>query len=505
LRRLRGMGSVRSRIAQAKTECLVVSALFLGGFLFFLGVFARNRLVPGIDGPYYLIQVRSLLGTGRLVYGDPPLTFYLFALFALLVGDVALGVKVGVSLFCALSMIPAYFLARRVAGKAAGYLAMVFVLSPLYIRMMTDFMKNAVGVVFLLSFLYYLHDMAFSGRNRRNLSLTLLFLLLTGLTHILDLGVALLILGLYLAAVTVLDVNRREFAKSVAIVVLFLGGFAAVAVAAFSSLFTDFSKGLTFLRDLFATPEEHPSLPLFPPTGGRQGPAPPPGGPVPAPRIPLSWVVLVSTLALGCVMAVYERKRRKEAAALLSVVTLTGILLSLPFIPPQWLWRLLLMEFIPVALILSYGLWRLSHRLLRIEQRGVAVFLVSICLIPFLFQSVNTALHVRPTIDQPGLHDLEEMKARIPEGSVVVLYVGEILYWVEYVGDIDIAHRPSEELWQSYAHVLGLLRRNDPRPRVRALIKGSEPLFEGEVFLLVELPGPAALGYAKCRVRTPAS
>lgn len=60
--------------------CFLLSSL---GFVFYLWVFVRNPLIPGIDGPYYLIQVRSLLQTGKLVYGDPPLTFYLLAFFCL--------------------------------------------------------------------------------------------------------------------------------------------------------------------------------------------------------------------------------------------------------------------------------------------------------------------------------------------------------------------------------------------------------------------------------------
>ncbi|KPV65501.1 MAG: hypothetical protein AOA65_0105 [Candidatus Bathyarchaeota archaeon BA1] len=54
-------------------------------------------------------------------------------------------------------------------------------------------------------------------------------------------------------------------------------------------------------------------------------------------------------------MALYEwRANRKEAALTLSTTTTAGMLLSLSFIPPQWLWTFLLMEFIPIAIILGY-------------------------------------------------------------------------------------------------------------------------------------------------------
>ena len=54
--------------------------IWLLGFLFSLWVLTRYPLIYGVDGPYYLIQVRGLLEEGRLLYGDPPLAFILFAL-----------------------------------------------------------------------------------------------------------------------------------------------------------------------------------------------------------------------------------------------------------------------------------------------------------------------------------------------------------------------------------------------------------------------------------------
>ena len=130
----------------------LVILLLSAGFIFNLWVFFRSRLITGIDGPYYLIQVKSLLEKGSLVYGDPPLTFLLLALFSLLAGDVMVGVKVGTSFLCALSTVPAYFIMRGVTGRrAAGLYAMLLIIfSAPYVRMMTDFIKNAVGIFFLL-------------------------------------------------------------------------------------------------------------------------------------------------------------------------------------------------------------------------------------------------------------------------------------------------------------------------------------------------------------------
>jgi 4-amino-4-deoxy-L-arabinose transferase-like glycosyltransferase len=240
----------------------------LSGFVFYLWILTRHPLIYGIDGPYYLIQVESLLETGRLAYGDPPLTFFLFAFLTVLFGgDVTLGVRVGAALFSAVSAVPLYFLVKRVARmEVAGYAAMLIsIFSAPHIRMMNDLLKNAVGACFLLFFVYYLHELVFGSQSRRNLLLASLFLVLTGMTHILDFGVALLFLCLYLIAAVLLDVNRKSAFKNLGSMILLVCIFATAALTAFPSLFTDFFKGVSFLQDLFAALGEtaHPIMFLF--------------------------------------------------------------------------------------------------------------------------------------------------------------------------------------------------------------------------------------------------
>ena len=91
----------------------LVFSVFLFGFIFNLSIFLKNRLITGVEGSYYLIQVRGLLTSGELIYGDPPLAFILLVPFCILMGDLMLGVKVGVSFLCALSTIPAFYLKKR--------------------------------------------------------------------------------------------------------------------------------------------------------------------------------------------------------------------------------------------------------------------------------------------------------------------------------------------------------------------------------------------------------
>jgi hypothetical protein len=433
----------------------------LSGFVFYLWILTRHPLIYGIDGPYYLIQVESLLETGRLAYGDPPLTFFLFAFLTVLFGgDVTLGVRVGAALFSAVSAVPLYFLVKRVARmEVAGYAAMLIsIFSAPHIRMMNDLLKNAVGACFLLFFVYYLHELVFGSQSRRNLLLASLFLVLTGMTHILDFGVALLFLCLYLIAAVLLDVNRKSAFKNLGSMILLVCIFATAALTAFPSLFTDFFKGVSFLQDLFAALGEtaHPIMFLFDPRGG---------------------ALIIPIIAIGFLLTIYEWKAsNKEAALALLVVSFIGFGLSLPLIPPEWLWRFLLMEFIPIAFILGYSVSKMERRV------PVTIFLL-VAVFPTVIQGVEASRRMGPIINEKGYTELKTMNNVLPANSVVVVDP-RFMYWAEYILECNTAKRPSPSLWQSYAHVLGLFSKAKRPPFLRGKV-----LFDGEFFILVELQG----------------
>ena len=457
------MKPIKNIHLSVRYEYLIVSLICILGFIFYLWILTRHSLIYGIDGPYYLIQVKSLLETGRLAYGDPPLAFLLFALLAVLFGgDITFGVRVGVAFFSAVSAVPLYFLVKKNAHmKIAGYTAMLTsIFSSPHIRMMNDLLKNAVGVCFLLFFIYYLHELVFGEETRRNMLLASLFLVLTGATHILDFGVAILFLGLYLSVAFLLDVNRGLAVKNLGTMVLVVGVFVIAAFAAFPSLFTDFFKGFSFLRDLFTALGEttHPILFLFDPRGG---------------------ALIMPILVIGLILAVYEWKIvNKEAALALVVVTVIGLALSFPLIPSEWLWRFLLMEFIPIAFILGYSVSKMERKV------AVTIFLL-IAVFPVVIQGVEASKWMGPTINAKGYGELEVMKTVLPSDLVVVVEP-RLMYWVEYIFECDIARHPSPSLWQSYTHVLGLFSKDKPPP-----FPIEKLLFNGEVFILIEMRPPS--------------
>ncbi len=47
-----------------------------------------SPLLYGIDGPYYYIQISSILNSGVPKYPDPPLSFYILTAFSIILGDI---------------------------------------------------------------------------------------------------------------------------------------------------------------------------------------------------------------------------------------------------------------------------------------------------------------------------------------------------------------------------------------------------------------------------------
>ena len=447
-----------------ENEHLILILIFLVGFGFYLYILTRHLLIYGIDGPYYLVQVEHLLKNGSLKHGDPPLAFLIFAFFTLVLnGNTTLGIRVGLALVSALSAIPAYFYVKKVSNsQLCGYVAMlVCVFAAPHVRLLNDLLKNAVGILFLLCFVYYLHLISIEGEHsKKNLLFAAVFLVLTGATHVLDFGVALLFLTIYMLTGFFFLRNWKKLAKNAVVLLAIVGLFAAGALITFPSLFTDFFKGVSFLQDLFfeEAGEAPPIFFLFDPVGG-------------------SFILPI--LLVGAVLCFYEWKKGNELETLaLAAATLVGALLAFPLIPPEWLWRFLLMEFISMSFILGIAVSK-------IEKRIVLVAFLLLCVFPLILQGIGVSKNMRPTIREDDYWQLEIISLHVPSNSVIIV---DFMYgyWVEYLTGEDIAKKFSLELRLEYAHVLMLIDKLSPR--VRNPPHGSIKLVETKRYALYEIP-----------------
>jgi len=177
---------------------LVLSSIIVSiSVLLYIFVLLRHGLLPGIDGPYYAVQVESIARGAGLKYPDPPLIFYFMYLLYRASGNVFLGVALGVSVFvCLTSATLGYLVFKLTHSLIASATSMiVFIVAPFEFRLAGDFMKNAAGLLWVVLFLITAcKGIKSRGRGRALYTLISFALMLgAGLTHILDYGFILLL------------------------------------------------------------------------------------------------------------------------------------------------------------------------------------------------------------------------------------------------------------------------------------------------------------------------
>lgn len=448
-----------------KSERFHLVLIVVFGFILYLYILTRHVLAYGVDGPYYLIQVRSIMETWRLKYDDPPLALYIFTLFTLLFGcNITLGIKVGTALFSALSAIPLYFWIKKVTkSQISGYIAaLACILSSLHLLLMNSYLKMVVGAFFLFCFVYYLHRMLTEKGSMRTLIMAISFLVLTGATHAIVFLIAFLFLIFYAIVFRLLWAGQKEITRNLE-VLLFTAFFFIIIMPLFLPFFfKDFYQGL----DLAISPFYR----FRPPT-------------VSSSDIisrflldPMSGATVLAAIVFGIILLSYEWKAgRKEAVLAIVPATVVGILLLTPFIPVDWIWRFLYMEFITIAFVTGYGFSKIQSKNIIL---AVALFL---CFSPIIIQTVNASKTLMPTISEADYYEIEEMRRYIPSKSVI--FANPFYsYWIEYVTRTDTAAMFSPGIWQ-YEHVLILVDNLFPPTTTPNATK----IFEGRRFTLYEI------------------
>ena len=441
-------------------------AILLIGTIFYSWTLLKDRLIPGVDGPYYLIQVENLLKEGRLKYGDPPFVFYVSAALTALLKDPTLAICLFVAIFSALSAVPAYLIVRRATrstmGGYAASLACVF--CPQLVRMAGDLMKNAVGIFFLLSFLYFLQMEVFSP-SELSLVLSVLSFYLTFLTHALDFGFALLILLVYPCLALIIKREREVAVRWVAILVPCL----LLVLASYlllPNLFSDLGKGVKFLKDLLHLSHSRRLRPS-------EMPKPPRGPFLELIFDPYEAGFVVPALIAGCILAHEEFRKRSEAFPLLASAVVLGLLSAVVSGMPDWGWRFRLMTMVPISVVIGALTSKIGSRTASLSMVILLIGIIGI-------GAARVALETHPLISREEYEELEEASKVVPQGSVVVIRSHVNPYWVEYLLGSDRAGRIASELWEAYDHVLMLV---EPKGRVP---KG-EVLFMGRNFILLEI------------------
>lgn len=170
----------------------------------------------GVDGYWYAVQLRSILGGDGLYYPAAPLSLWLMAPLAAL-SDPFTGAKLGAALASAALPLAVYPLGRRIGGsRATGLLAAVIVATSAgSFYLATEFVKNAVALPIAMAALVAAAR-ALERPGRRRAALAAALVLATGLAHSLALAFAVAALAPPLAVAALERGRTRALAMAAA-------------------------------------------------------------------------------------------------------------------------------------------------------------------------------------------------------------------------------------------------------------------------------------------------
>jgi len=144
----------------------------------------KGDLLPGLDGAFYWVQVRSVLENQSLAFSDLPFIFWVQAAIANVVGDVPLGVRISDAVLPALSAIPIYLIARRFKNPFLPAIAiLVVLLHPIQLYFFTgDFIKNEATIPAVFFMALVLVNWEHQSKKLSVIYLIILFVI-TALSH----------------------------------------------------------------------------------------------------------------------------------------------------------------------------------------------------------------------------------------------------------------------------------------------------------------------------------
>lgn len=427
-------------------KIILGAILSFTSFCLILILLTRYPILYGIDGPYYLIQLRHLVSEGVIKYPDPPLTYYMLLPFYLLSADPNFGIKVGVSFYAALTALMFYAVfGRAFKSDAAGLVAgALYTASPFAMRLAMDFIKNFIGIFFIALFLYA----ALSTRDyRAAVAAAAVSTIGSALSHVLDFGVLALIAVLLLVGWLI---KRAESSKTVLYASLTALILSAVILA--SSLLIipqllgyDASKLIEFLKNPEARREPSLTLQRFD-----------------------FFIPAIILAAGGLIYSLAMRPRNPKLTYAVFTTSILLIIMNFPLIGSSWLFRFRLMNAVLIPVLPAALVAEMRSRSSQILASVIILALTSAIALP-------TIPALRPSIPMKGYFELQQIPKHIPKGSTILVPDTALRYWVEALHEENyeivakLTEKPSTDLY-----IITRTMRKRPIPP-RAI-----PVFRGE-------------------------
>ncbi len=393
-------------------------------------------LIPGTNGGYYPLQIRTIIRTGSLGFNDMPLVFYinvfvlkLFSVFGLSIDNqIIIFVNKAIdSLFIPLTLLPLFKILHSLKLQTHRLLSISFAafagfsFSPLVLT--SDLQKNALAILLMLFFFMFILQYLQAGK-KGSLLVSILFLLAVALSHF-----GTFIFLLLLIAVFVLKwYNSRAFKLLSGLLVVSL-------IIIFILDETRFYRLLTIGGEIFAHPAFLAGIPSFPELI----------------MLIFSWIlVLLGYRTLRNSQFNIPKIHRSIIFTLMVVL----LIYSFPFLDMEYLRRFNLFLYIAQILLIIFLTPWLSATLLRKMSFGLVAFSV---LSTFFFI-------VRPkstVVKSEFITELKTLKSYLPKDidkTIIVARHG-VEWWVAWECETKIAQTRgfTKDDWEKYPHIYYLV------------------------------------------------
>ncbi len=418
-----------SRIARI----LSVFILFVAALIFHMLVLIKfPHMSYGMDGAYYDLQVISILETGLPYHLDPPLVFYYQTVWALVLGNIPLGIKVGMAIFAALVAPTSFLFFKEISGKfTLSWIASFYlVFDPKMLALDNGFYKNLAGLALMFAFFYF-YVRATRHESRKDLILAFVFLFATFLTHIFPSG--LIVIGVSFHWLYCVARERKLWTTTTRTVVKLgvgLIGLFIVVLVIYPDAVSKFSKIISFttqITDADSLGIENTDWLAF--------------------LIRPESLAIILILGMCTVGYHLLRNNINKDIAIIFGIGIAEIILCSPLIPWEWRWRFAMLMFIPTGFGVAYIISVIRPFKTPKKQ---TVFVIAIIVLVCSIQIVNgvqASQRTRPIIPPIAYNDLLYIAENniIPDdGIVVTLTTGGLIYWIPLTQNFTVYRVISE-------------------------------------------------------------
>lgn len=389
-------------------------------------------LIPGVNGGYYPVQVRSVLTDGSLSFSDMPLYFYLNAFIVKAISCfgkidtnslIILVLKIIDSVSLPLLLIPLYKLSEKILNQRKPlYQEMIIIvfsvcsISPLIFT--SDLQKNGFAIPFLFAFILFAIRFLYNRRKKELLFLFTIFILI-GLSHF----------GVFIEAALLFILGSLLYKKKKTLILTLIIAITTLATVAIFNP-SRASRLIGIFSEIFLSPTIIQRI-----------------------FEPLIFLNLLTSYALIGIGIFCLKKLKNEISSndqiILKVLIINIFILSFPFLNIEYAQRLTLMLFIPQAIMALF--------LLRTAAKPVKIALIALIALTIFPLNIGVIESKKPAITQESYNDLFNLKEKIVDADNTLIIARHGLeWWVAWALQVKVVQDKAfdQTVFEKYSAVI---------------------------------------------------